>query len=178
MKSEHHKHPKRGIFGRENDRGLRVVPCGVGEPVCRDESPDPEGPFCFIYTIVFQKFLLRLPLYHFERALLTEVNVAPAQLHLNSWAFVQAFSILCTHFGHPPLVEVFLYFFRLNALATSCGCPSTKSLGELCYPSSSNPTKASKASSAKSEAIRGIQPFWMGFPCTVPRNPDSKSLGV
>ena len=49
-----------------------------------------------------------LELTSFERELLTEVNVAPAQLHPNSWAFVRAFSILCNHFGHPPTVDVFL----------------------------------------------------------------------
>jgi len=32
---------------------------------------------------------LRLPFTRFERELLTELNIAAAQLHPNSWAFVQ-----------------------------------------------------------------------------------------
>jgi len=44
--------------------------------------------------------------------LLTEINVAPAQLHLNSWAFIRAFSILCNFFGHAPYVDIFLHFFE------------------------------------------------------------------
>jgi len=58
---------------------------------------------------------LRLPLTGFERALLTKINVAPAQLHPNSWAFVRAFSILCNNFGHPHSVDVFLHFFEAKS---------------------------------------------------------------
>jgi len=85
------------------------------------KSLDQDGLFCYFYTTVFKKVLIRLPMYNFEKELLTEINVAPAQLHPNSWAFVQGFSILCTHFGHLPSVEVFLYFFEAKCL----GCPST-----------------------------------------------------
>jgi len=35
---------------------------------------------------------------------------------INSWVFVQGFSILCHHFGHLPSVEVFLYFFEAKHL--------------------------------------------------------------
>ena len=47
-------------------------------------------------------------------ALLTEVNMTPAQLHPNIWAFVQAFVILYDYFSHPPSVDVFLYFFEVK----------------------------------------------------------------
>jgi len=108
--------PKKCIFGRENDRGLKLVPCREDEPICCDESLDPDGPFCYFYTTIFKKVLLRLPLYNLEKALITEINVAPAQLHPNSWAFVRGFSILCTHFSHLPSVEVFLHFFEAKRL--------------------------------------------------------------
>jgi len=65
-----------------------------------------------MYSTIFQWIKLRLPFTGFERALLTEVNVAPAQLHPNSWAFVRAFAILCNHFGHTLSVDAFLYFFE------------------------------------------------------------------
>ena len=113
MKSEH---PKKCILGKENDRGFKLMPCREDEPVRCDESSDLDGPFCYFYTTVFKKFLLRLPLYNFEKEFLTEINVTPAQLHPNSWAFVRGFSILCTHFGHLPSVEVFLYFFEAKHL--------------------------------------------------------------
>jgi len=110
------KCPKKCIFGRENDRGLKLVPCKEDKLVCCDESSDPDGPLCYFYTTVFKKVVLRLPLYNFEKELLIKINVAPAQLHPNSWAFVRGFSILCTHFGLFPYVEVFLYFFEAKHL--------------------------------------------------------------
>ena len=68
---------KSRVFGKEHDKFVRVVPCRIGEPVCSDESSDPEGPFCFIYSNVFRRLSLRLPFTPFEQALLPEVNVAP-----------------------------------------------------------------------------------------------------
>ena len=43
---------------------------------------------------------------------MTELNVGPAQLHPNSWAFARAFAILCCSLGLTPSVDVFLYFFE------------------------------------------------------------------
>jgi len=117
-KSEHPQ--KNCIFGKEHDKFVKVVRCRVGKPVCRDESSDPEGPFCFIYSTILKKLLLRLPFPSFERALLTEVNVAPAQLHPNSWAFVRAFSILCHHFDHLRKWTYSFIFSKPKAQVKSC----------------------------------------------------------
>ena len=51
---------------------------------------------------------------HFKRTLLTEVNVVSAQLHLNSWAFVRAYAILCYSLDLSPSVDSFLYFFEVK----------------------------------------------------------------
>jgi len=63
---------------------------------------------------VFKRIGLRLPFSGFERELLTEINVTPAQLHPNSWAFVSAFGILYGYFGQPPFVDIFLHFFEVK----------------------------------------------------------------
>jgi len=91
---------------------MRMVACPKGKPLCADESSDLEGPFCFIYSTVFRRLGLQLPFTPFERALLMEVNVTPAQLHPNKWAFVRAFAILYHSLGHTPSVDVFLFFFE------------------------------------------------------------------
>jgi len=44
----------------------------------------------------------------------TKINVALAQLHPDSWAFVKAFGILCEYFGQPPSVDIFLHFFEVK----------------------------------------------------------------
>jgi len=104
------------VFGRESDAYVSVRPCGKGEPVCSDEWTNDGEPYFFLYQTVFKRIKLRLPLTGFERALLIEINVAPAQLHPNSWAFMRAFSILCNHFGHLSSVDVFLHFFEAKSL--------------------------------------------------------------
>jgi len=53
----------------------------------------------------------------FEKELLTKLNVTPAQLHPNSWAFIRAFIILCSQFGISPTVKVFLYFFKAKHMS-------------------------------------------------------------
>jgi len=100
------------VFGKELDVYLKVLPWKKGVPVCTDDRADPNEPFFFMYTIVFKRLKLRLPFTGFECALLTKVNVALAQLHRNNWVFVRAFTILCNYLGHPPSVDVFLYFFE------------------------------------------------------------------
>jgi len=57
---------------------------------------------------------VRLPFSRFERELVTEISVAPAQLHPNSWAFIKAFGILWGYFGQPPSVDIFLHFFEVK----------------------------------------------------------------
>jgi len=99
------------VFGREHDAYESVLPCEKGKPVCADDRANPAGGlFFFMHSTILKQVKLRLPLTRFERALLTKVNVAPGQLHPNSWAF----SILCNHLGHTPSVDVFLYFFEVK----------------------------------------------------------------
>jgi len=95
------------MFWRECDAYVSVQPCAVGEPICANDRTNNGEPFFFLYATVFKRIKLYLSFSSFEWTLLTEVNVAPAQLHSNNWAF----SILCNHFGHPPYVNVFLHFF-------------------------------------------------------------------
>ena len=81
------------------------------EPVCVDDRSNEGKPFFFFffYQTVFKRVGLRLPFTAFERELLTEINIAPAQLHPNSWAFVRAFQILYgTWASHPQWTFSFI----------------------------------------------------------------------
>jgi len=71
-------------------------------------------PFFYFYQVVFKCVGVRLPFSRFERELLTEINIAPAQLYPNSWAFVKAFDILSGFFGCAPSVDIFLHFFEVK----------------------------------------------------------------
>jgi len=80
-----------------------------------DDRSNGEVPFFFFYQTVFKRIGMRFPFSGFERELLTEINVASAQLHPNSWAFVKAFKILFGYFGQPPSVDIFLHFFEVKS---------------------------------------------------------------
>jgi len=71
-------------FARRHNVDISVLPCTPGEPVCGEERSNNGVPFFFFYQTVFKRIGMRLPFSGFERELLTEINVAPAQLHPNS----------------------------------------------------------------------------------------------
>jgi len=54
---------------------------------------------------------VRLPLDDFTMGVLRALNVAPTQLHQNSWAYMQAFRILCQSVYLQPSPYAFLYFY-------------------------------------------------------------------
>ena len=93
---------------------MSVHPCPPEEPICSDDQGSNGKTFCFVYATMFKKVKLCFPFTRFERELLTELDIAPAQLHPNTWAFVRAYQIICAHLGHPASVDVFLYLFEAN----------------------------------------------------------------
>jgi len=99
---------------QSNEQDVLVVRCELDEPMCANTSTDSSGPLFFFYSTLFSKVGLCLPQSSFEKELLTVLNVAPAQLHPNSWAFVRAFYILCMHFGVVLTSNTFLYFFEMK----------------------------------------------------------------
>jgi len=105
---------KHRAFARRHNEDIVVLPCTLGEPVCGDERSNNGVPFFYFYQTVFKGIGMRLPFSGFERELLIEIKVAPAQLHPNSWAFIKAFGILCGYFGQPPCVDIFLHFFEVK----------------------------------------------------------------
>ena len=64
---------------------------------------------------MFKDLDITLPLSYFECDVLTEMNVVPTQLYLNSWAFMKAFSTLGPYLNISPVVNKFLYFCWVKA---------------------------------------------------------------
>jgi len=54
---------------------------------------------------------VRLPLDDFTMGVLRALNVAPTLLHPNSWAYMQAFRVLCQSLYLQPSPYAFLYFY-------------------------------------------------------------------
>ena len=81
---------------------------------------------------LFEVLGLILALAAFQCALLEHLNVAPSQLHPNSWAMVWAFKILCPFFNIRPSVSVFLFFFQMK-LTGKIGWVSLNSMSKKLF---------------------------------------------
>ncbi|RDX70449.1 hypothetical protein CR513_50308, partial [Mucuna pruriens] len=89
---------------------VTVTACHSGEAVCMS-SAEVSKPFFYLYDTLHSRLGIQLPFTHFERSVLQALNVAPTQLHPNSWAFVRAFELLCEDLGKVPTLGVFFWFF-------------------------------------------------------------------
>ncbi|QCE03535.1 hypothetical protein DEO72_LG8g1560 [Vigna unguiculata] len=67
--------------------------------------------FFYMYMCHFSQLHIRLPFDDFTMGVLRALNVAPTQLHPNSWAYLQAFRILCESLYLEPSPYAFLYFY-------------------------------------------------------------------
>jgi len=100
---------------KDDEKNVEVGTCELDEPVCRDGTLPPLQSFTYIYATLFERLGLRLPFIEFEKDVLTILNVAPAQLHPNSWTFVRAFYILCNGLGIRATLAMLLHFFELKS---------------------------------------------------------------
>jgi len=79
--------------------------------VCIGNGRQP-SPFSFLCIVVFFFDLhVSLPFDVFTVSVLWALNVAPSQLHPNTWASMQAFRVVCRTFGVRPLSSYFLHFY-------------------------------------------------------------------
>ncbi|KAL5097835.1 hypothetical protein RYX36_002162 [Vicia faba] len=90
---------------------LACLPCSEEERVCWHAD---EPHFIYMYEFLFEKLLISLPFSKFQCHVLATLNVAPSQLHPNTWGFIRAFEILCSCVGVEPSANKFLYFFQVK----------------------------------------------------------------
>ncbi|RDX87875.1 hypothetical protein CR513_30601, partial [Mucuna pruriens] len=87
-----------------------VRSCRPDEPM-NSQPVAGEAPFFFFYKSIFSKLGIKLPFIAFEHSVFRALNVAPIQLHPNSWAFVRAFvrafELLCEDWGRAPSLGMF-----------------------------------------------------------------------
>jgi hypothetical protein len=111
--------------GRESDV--------IVEPVNADDLAtivNPNPPHYFLmYGVVVQTFNLWFPFTPFEVSLLHILNIAPIQLHPNSWGFAKAYEIICLALGLTPSIGVFFSFYHIKSftadrLVSLCALPN------------------------------------------------------
>ncbi|KAG2383986.1 uncharacterized protein HKW66_Vig0152510 [Vigna angularis] len=94
---------------------VKLVACGENERVFygKENSKD---DFFYVYSYLFYDMYLRFPLNVFQMDVLKTLNVAPTQLHPNSWGYIQAFAVMCQALAINPTVALFFYFFRTRPI--------------------------------------------------------------
>ncbi|RDY13458.1 hypothetical protein CR513_01622, partial [Mucuna pruriens] len=85
---------------------VSMASCQHGELVSTI-SADGGRQFFYLYDTLHSKLGVKLPFTHFEQVVLHAMNVAPTQLHPNSWAFVRAFELLCKDLSKAPTLGFF-----------------------------------------------------------------------
>jgi len=99
------------LFERGFDLDTMIVErVSVVECVCHGRE-GASSDFFYMYSCMFVKLHIRLPFDAFTMGILKLLNVAPTQLHPNSWGSLQAFRLLCRALGLEPTAESFLYFY-------------------------------------------------------------------
>ncbi|KOM29739.1 hypothetical protein LR48_Vigan758s000600 [Vigna angularis] len=101
----------------EDSRLIRAEVSLLNERVFFEKRSSPDD-FFYMYVTFFTHLFIRVPFTKFQMAILREVNVAPAQLHPNSWAAVQAFLAMCLAVGVTPTTPVFFYYFEVRPSPT------------------------------------------------------------
>jgi hypothetical protein len=99
--------------GKESD--VIIEPVGVDELVTAVNTSPPH--YFFMYGVVVQSFNLWFPLTSFEISLFRILNIAPIQLHPNSWGFIKAFEIVCLALGVSPSPGVFFSFYYIKSFS-------------------------------------------------------------
>ncbi|MED6192278.1 hypothetical protein PIB30_008804 [Stylosanthes scabra] len=83
----------------------RVVAPDPEDRVCH---VDPESESCiFVYEAIFTKVGIRIPFTEFEIEVLKGCEIAPSQIHPNSWGFIRGFKVICRELGIPTSLGVF-----------------------------------------------------------------------
>ncbi|KOM27520.1 hypothetical protein LR48_Vigan432s002500 [Vigna angularis] len=118
--SFHHRRPFRDLLGpislvkaAEDARHFKLVIYQMTERVCHDRGSYPSD-FFYVYATMFKDLKVLLPFLDFQMGVLRTLNVASTQLHLNGWAFMQAFSAICSSLALRPTPTAFLYFFHVQ----------------------------------------------------------------
>nr|KYP55437.1 hypothetical protein KK1_001649 [Cajanus cajan] len=91
---------------------LSIEPCSSEERVFFRVPTS--SLYIYMYHCVFRDLGVVIPFTPFECEFLRRINVAPSQLHPNSWGFLRAFQILCSVMEMNPSLGTFMHFYQLK----------------------------------------------------------------
>ncbi|MCH79513.1 hypothetical protein A2U01_0000263 [Trifolium medium] len=81
------------LYSDDDENQVIVDPVREGELITTVNGEAPH--YFYMYGDIIRSFNMWFPFTSFEDTILRILNIAPSQLHPNSWAFVKAFEIVC-----------------------------------------------------------------------------------
>ena len=142
------------------------VPTGR-ERVCQKNLAAPRvADWLWVYEPMFTTLGVRLPFSPFVMGLLNRCDVAPSQLHPNSWAAIRYFEMVCEYLELPTFVNIFLYLFLLTNPSrqgkAKKGYMSFRAQqGRRIFGLFEDSYHGFKSTFFKVRPIEGHQPFWL-----------------
>ncbi|GAU40770.1 hypothetical protein TSUD_26500 [Trifolium subterraneum] len=100
------------VSSEGNEDRIILDPVAEGEFVTTVNKREPH--YFYMYTHVLQTLNFWLPFSNFECQMLRVMNVAPCQLHPNSWAFLKAFQVVCDYLEIVPTAGISSVFSKLE----------------------------------------------------------------
>ncbi|RHN40827.1 hypothetical protein MtrunA17_Chr8g0359141 [Medicago truncatula] len=79
---------KLSVSSTKREEDIVLAPCPAGEKVCTMRPKGVKEIF-HMYDAVLEEFWVKIPFTLFEMDVLRLLNVAPTQIHPNSWAFIR-----------------------------------------------------------------------------------------
>ena len=92
------------------DNILAIDYCRPINTICMGQASS-NGPFFFVYSCLFSDLHVALTFDDLTMGALRALNVAPSQLHPNTWASLQAFRHMCDMLHHRPTSSTFLHYY-------------------------------------------------------------------
>ena len=111
---------------------LMVDICGYIDRVCYSWENAPYD-FFFVYNTFFSDLHVIIPFDDFTMGVLRILNVAPTQLHPNSWAALQAFRVLCDIFKLIPTPQSFLFYYNFHLSTLVSWLSLSSRPGSICF---------------------------------------------
>lgn len=124
---------KISISATKREEDIVLAPCPVGETVCTMRPRGVKEIF-HMYAAVLEEFRVKIPFTLFEMDVLRLLNVAPTQIHPNSWAFIRGFEILCDALDMLPSAGVFFHFYGTKGVDKGSWVPISAHPGKQLFP--------------------------------------------
>ncbi|KEH33519.1 hypothetical protein MTR_3g045050 [Medicago truncatula] len=161
------------VSSTKREKDIVLAPCPAGEKVCTMRPKGVKEVF-HMYGAALEEFGVKIPFTLFEMDVLRLLNVAPTQIHPNSWAFIRGFEILCDALDMIPSAGVFFHFYGTKGVDKGSWVPISAHPGKQLFPPFASNFKrdwkksflrvqASKDSSVSVTSVAGEVRFPLGW---------------